>query len=112
MGLGRARTTHTWLKPLYDVLEGKSSASLSLGSSTGIIGLYGSSGVAARLASGTAGTYLQPTSIGASGFHATGLGASGLFAFLNKVAYNGGSGNYYTADDLVTALKNVGILKP
>ena len=112
MGLGRARTTHTWLKPLYDLLEGKTSASLSIGSSTGIVGLYGSSGLAVQLATGTNGLFNNATSFGASGFGATGIGGSGLYVHLGRASYNGGTGNFYTSNDIVTALKNVGILKP
>lgn len=90
------RTTHQWLQPLYNFLEGKVSRHLQFGSSTGVIGLYGSTGLAPILASGTAGI---------TGW--TGPGSpSGILWF------NGGTGNYYTQNDIVLALKNIGILKP
>lgn len=86
MAGGFPTTTHTWLKPLYDTLN----------SPTGKPGFYGTSGIA-QLATGTAGI--------------TGVtGAGGMTAF-SMAWFNGGSGAYYTISDLVTALKNVGILK-
>lgn len=91
------RNTHTWLKALYDRLEGKTAASLVLGSSTGVIGLYGASGTA-RLATGTAGI--------------TGVTGAGGNTGPSVWWFNGGSGNYYRIDDLVVALKNAGVLKP
>ncbi len=91
------RTTHTWLRPFYDCLEGKTTRQLQLGSPTGTIGLYGATGVRSQLATGTAGI--------------TGVtGAGGMTAF-SQVWINGGTGSYYTLSDVVVALKNVGILK-
>jgi hypothetical protein len=91
------RTTHTWLAPLYDALEGRGTRQPQIGSATGTVGLYGATGIA-RLATGTAGI--------------TGLtGAGGMTAF-SMVWINGGSGAFYTLTDVVAALKNVGILKP
>jgi hypothetical protein len=89
------RTTHTWLEPFYDVLEGKTARSLSLGSPTGYLGFFGASG-GRQLSTGTAGI---------TGW--TGLGSpSGIHWF------NGGTGAYYTNSDVVLALKNIGVLKP
>lgn len=90
------RTTHKWLQPLYDALDGRGIRQPQIGSPTGTVGIYGATGIA-QLASGTAGI--------------TGLtGAGGMTAF-SMVWINGGSGAYYTLSDIVTALKNVGILK-
>ncbi len=91
------RTTHRWLQPLYDALDGRGTRQPQIGTSTGTVGLYGATGVG-RIATGTAGI--------------TGTtGAGGMTAF-ERVWINGGSGNWYTLSDIVTALKNVGILKP
>mgnify|MGYP001617672177 CR=1 FL=1 len=115
------RTTHTWLAPLYDYLDdslggGADSATLGLtdpttriGNATGVIGMYGTSGIA-QIATGSAGI-LSATYIGASGFASTGVGASGLYTHLARYADNGGSGTPYTVGDIVTQLKNLGILK-
>lgn len=102
------RTTHQWLKPFFDCLEGKGSASMQFGSPTGIMAFYGASG-AARIATGGAGV-LAATNLGASGFPVTGLGASGLYVHLARFAVNGGSGTLYTFDDIVRQLKNMGAL--
>ena len=89
------RTTQTWLKPLYDALDGRGVRQPVMGSSTGTIGMYGTTGIAGRLATGTAGITAW-----------TGAGASaGLLWF------NGGSGAFYTIGDVVVALKNMGVLK-
>lgn len=87
------RTTHTWLKPVWDNLDGLTSR--PLGVATSVHGFYGQTGIA-QLATGTAGI---------TGL--TGIGASGF----GSVWFNGGSGAYYTLSDVVVALKNVGILK-
>lgn len=88
------RTTHTWLKPVFDNLDGITKN--PFGVATSVHGLYGQTGVA-QLATGTAGI--------------TGMtGAGGMTAF-SQVWINGGSGAYYQLQDIVTALKNVGILK-
>lgn len=94
----RSRITHSWLKPLYDELEGRGALRQpQIGCSTGTVGIYGATGIA-QLATGTAGI--------------TGLtGAGGMTAF-SQVWINGGSGAYYQLSDVVCALKNVGILKP
>lgn len=99
MAGGFPRTTHTWLQPLYNTLN----------SPTGKPGFYGTSGLA-QIATG--GLFLTAGSaLGASGFQATGLGASGLYIHLANAAFNGGSGAAYTITDLVAQLKNIGILK-
>lgn len=90
------RTTHTWLKPVWDNLDGLTSR--PLGVPTSIHGLYGQTGIA-QLSTGTAGI---------TGF--TGGGVVGASGF-NTLWVNGGSGSWYTVSDIVTALKNVGILK-
>lgn len=92
------RTTHQWLKPLYDVLEGRTARPLQLGSPTGPIGFYGSSG----------GLRLATTSLRSTGGF-TG-GASG--AAVDSELCNGGTGTYYSRSDIVRALKNVGIILP
>jgi hypothetical protein len=102
------RTTHPWLQPFYDCLQGKGSSVLNIGSSTGILGLYGASGFA-RVATGGNGI-LSATYIGASGFASTGLGASGLYVHLARFADNGGSGTPYTLSDIVRQMKNMGAL--
>ncbi len=89
------RTTHQWLQPLYDFLSGKGTGFTTLGSSTGVIGLYGATG-AARIATGT-NSVLGTSSVGNSG--------------ILSVA-NGGTGTYYNENDIVLALKNLGVLKP
>lgn len=111
------RTTHQWLAPLYGHMEkvldfgapsgysGMQGVGVAqgvpiarFGNASGTIGMYGSTGPAGQLATGTAGI--------------TGLtGAGGMTAF-SMVWINGGSGAYYRLTDIVTALKNVGILKP
>lgn len=102
------RTGHTWLKPLYDCLEGKGSAPMSFGSPTGVVGFYGFTGLP-RVATGGNGI-LSATYIGASGFASTGIGNSGLYVHLARFADNGGSGTPYTHGDVVNALKNAGFL--
>jgi hypothetical protein len=88
------RTTHPWLQPLYDALEGRGTRQPQLGSATGTVGLYGATGIA-RLATGT----MAPPAGSITG-------ASGL------LWANGGSGSYYHQNDVVAALKNLGVLKP
>lgn len=109
------RTTHTWLKPVWDNLDGLNQK--PFGVATSIHGFYGQTGVA-RIATGSAGI-ISGTYIGASGLGATlvtasgnALGASGLAIFLARYADNGGSGTPYTFGDMVTQLKNMGALKP
>jgi hypothetical protein len=102
------RTGHMWLEPFYDVLEGRTSRPLQLGSVTGYIGLFGSSG-AQRLPTGGANT-LVATNLGVSGPPATGIGNSGLYYHLGRAAYNGGTGTPYVQDDVVHALKRLGAL--
>jgi hypothetical protein len=88
------RPTHTWLKPVLDNLDGLTKQ--PFGVATSVHGFYGQTGIA-QLATGTAGI--------------TGItGAGGMTAF-SQVWINGGSGAYYQLQDIVTALKNVGILK-
>ncbi len=109
-------TTHQWLTPLYKWLNGQGSRSMGFGSSTGLMGFYGSTGLAPRVASGLIGLYAgaaSPTAVaGLSGFAATGMGASGFYTFLGAAGFNGGTGSLYGLNDVIVALKNVGILKP
>ncbi len=102
------RTTHPWLKPFYDMMEGKGTRQPQIGSSTGTIGMYGVTGIAPRLATG--GLNLSATFLGASGFASTGIGASGLYTHLARFAAHGGTGTPYTLDDLVRSLKNLTII--
>lgn len=84
------RTTHQWLKPLYDMLDGHGKRALVLGSPTSVIGMYGYTGVK------------QPTGVGAT---AGTTGATGTLT----LASNGGTGtNFYTFGDLVLFLKQRG----
>lgn len=97
--MGVPITTHQWLRPLYNALNGRSAsptgvAYTQLGSATGLLGVYGATG-GRQISTGT-------NSIGA----ATGLGNSGGLWF------NGGSGAYYTQNDVVLALKVMGVIKP
>lgn len=90
------RTTHQWLKPFYDMLEGKGNRPLQLGSPTGALGFFGTSGLA-RVATGTYGSTAGTTA-----------GASGLLTLRS----NGGTGTLVTLDDVVRALKSHGFLLP
>lgn len=120
------RTTHTWLKRLYDYIDdlealiypsGQTGIPQGMnigvalvtrvGTSTGILGMYGFSGYAQIAA---APGNLGATYVGASGAVSTGVGASGLYYHLGKVGYNGATGSVYTIDDIVIQLKNMGIL--
>lgn len=132
---GFPRTTHQWLKPLYDALDvafdytvpsGASGIANAvglgggvpvtiLGNATGVVGVYGYSGLA-QLATGGNGI-LSATYLGASGFGSTlitasglALSASGISPFLARFADNGGSGTPYTHGDVVSALKRLGAL--
>jgi hypothetical protein len=91
------RPTHQWLKPLFDVLDGVGVQQPRIGSSTGTVGLYGATGIAPRLATGTAGI---------TGW--TGAGSSTV----SQIWFNGGTGSFYTVSDAILALKNLGALKP
>jgi len=96
---GFPATTHQWLQPLYKALN----------SPTGKPAFYGTTGIP-QIATG--GLYVVAGSaLGASGFQATGMGASGLYTHLANAAFNGGSGAAYTMTDLVAQLKNMNILK-
>lgn len=113
--MGVPRTTHQWLKNLYNYLDGKSQSPTGLavtqfGSSTGIVGFYGQTG-AKQIATGGIGL-MSATNLGVSGIAATGLGLSGLFYDLANAGWNGGTGTVYSVNDVVVALKNIGILKP
>lgn len=90
------RTTHQWLKPFYDTLEGRGSRPLQLGSPTGVMGFYGFTGLPR-----------SPTTLARSTGGYTG-GASG--AVVDTQLYNGGTGTYYSNTDVVRALKNAGFL--
>jgi hypothetical protein len=90
------RTTHQWLQPLYNVLDGHASRPLQLSSPTGIVGFFGASGIK------------QPTGLGVTGSAAAG-GVTGTTFF--DLRTNGGTGtNYYTLTDVVADLKGLGIL--
>lgn len=92
------RTTHTWLSPLYNTLEGKVVRPLQLGSATGFLGFYGVSGIQ------------RPTGVGSTGGAVAG-GPTGTTFFDQRS--NGGTGtNYYTLNDLVLFLKRNGLLTP
>jgi hypothetical protein len=96
--MGLPRTTHPWLQPFYDALDGSGTRQVQLGSSTGTVGLYGATGIAGRLSTGTAGI--------------TGITGAGNMTDFSMVWISGGTGNFYRLDDIVIALKNCGILKP
>jgi hypothetical protein len=122
------RSTHTWMDSLYDYVDylggvvtpsgasgipnaiwvGHNLGTAMVGNSTGVVGLYGFTGLS-KVATGgqflTNGTYLGP-----SGLVATGLGGSGLYHHLGRFAENGGSGTPYTHADVVNALKRMGAL--
>ena len=99
------RTTHTWLKGVFDVLDGVSTR--GMGVSTSLHSFYGGSGIA-RLATGTNGLFTA-TGAGASGLAATGMAASGLFTYLGRAVY-GSTGTLYSTNDVVDQLKNMNIL--
>lgn len=105
------RTTHTWLKPLYNYLDNgvaaitpsgasgiASTAWLGayvpqsvVGNATGTIGVYGASGI------------LQPTGLGMTGSATLG-GPTGTTFFDFRT--NGGTGaQYYSFTDIVNILK-------
>lgn len=102
-----ARPGNQWLQPFFNLLEGKhpSTQQLQLGSSTGVIGLYGATGFG-RLSAAAA-------SYGTTGGAGYFSGVTGLLAPIGPsgtAMYNGGGGNFYGPNDIVRALKNVGIL--
>lgn len=124
---GVPRTTHTWLKNLYNYLDaviagtvasgasgvfsgswiGKGVPETQIGNASGIIGFYGSTGALQILA--TAFGISGVTSAGgSSGILATGVGGSGLNSAIAQLAFNGGTGTAYTLNDLVRQLKNQG----
>lgn len=124
---GSPRTTHQWLKPLYDYVDagaritypsgasgipngawlGDNVSITQLGNATGVVGFFGATGVAPIATGGNAG--LLATNLGSSGT-ATGVGASGLYYHVGKAAYIGATGTPYTVNDIVLQLKNLGIL--
>ena len=101
----KVRTTHQWLQPLYNWLEGKTSDQLQLGSSTGILGLYGATG-APRLSSAAAAY----GGGGGAGYFSGVTGAGIPIGPSGTAMYNGGTGTFYATNDVVRALKNAGIL--
>lgn len=125
---GVPRTTHQWLKPLYNYIDngvkttvpsgasgianatwlGSNVIVSQVGNATGLVGFYGATGYTQIQAS--TGINLGATSAGVSGVAATGLGASGLFYSLARAAFNGATGTVYTINDIVVQLKNMGIL--
>lgn len=120
------RTTHTWLKNLYDYLDrgvlvtvpsgasgiangawlGKFVPITQIGNASGVAAFYGATGVAQI----SSGGLLGATNLGVSGLAATGMGASGLYVHLGRAGFNGATGTVYTIDDMVVQLKNMGIL--
>lgn len=100
------RTTHTWLKPVWDNIDGITQR--PYGVATSVHGFYGTTGIA-RIATGGL-SVVAASGLGASGFQATGIGSSGFYTHLAQAAFNGGSGAAYTLNDVVCALKNMGIL--
>lgn len=102
------RTTHPWIQPFYDALEGRGIRQPQIGSPTGTVGLYGATGILPIATGGN--LILGATFVGASGFGATGVGASGLYTHLARFADNGGSGTPYTHGDVVSALKRLGAI--
>jgi hypothetical protein len=92
------RTTHTWLVPLYNTLEGKVVRPLQLGSATGFIGFFGVSGI------------VRPAAFGSTGGAVAG-GPTGTTFF--DMRSNGGTGtNYVTFNDVVLYMKRLGLLTP
>lgn len=95
------RTTHQWLRNLYNYLDGKSAsptgvAFASFGSPTGTLGFFGATGSK------------QPTGLGVTGSAALG-GVTGTTFF--DLRTNGGTGTqYYTLTELVMDLKAQGLL--
>lgn len=127
-------TTHQWLKPLYTALNNSfgyvvpSGASgipnalwlgigvplTQVGNSTGVVGLYGFSGLPqiGILANGGGVTGGSNLWSGSSGILATGIGASGFLQTLSQIGFNGGTGTLYSLNDIVRQLKNMGALTP
>lgn len=128
------RTTHTWLKPLYDYLDhgvvayqglqsgfsgifsgvwlGSNVPVTMVGQSTGVVGFYGSTGLPqiGTVANGVGLTGGTNYWSGSSGILATGIGGSGLLSAINQLGWNGGSGTIYDLNDVVRQLKNMGVL--
>lgn len=122
------RTTHQWLKNLYDYLDngvlvaypsgasgipnaawlGKTVPQTQIGNATGVVGFFGATGVAPIATGGNVS--LGATYLGVSGNAATGIGNSGLYYQLGAAAYVGGTGTPYTVNDIVIQLKNLGLL--
>lgn len=91
------RSTHQWLKPLYDELDGRTPRPVQLSSSTGYLGVFGASG-----------TTRMPTGFGFTGGAAQG-GATGTTFFDFRT--NGGTGAaYYNFTELVGYFKRLGWL--
>jgi hypothetical protein len=126
---GVPRTTHTWLKPLYNYLDavisgtvasgasglfsgawvGKGAPAAMVGNATGVVGFYGFSGLPQILAT-SFGISGVTSAGGSSGILATGVGGSGLANAIAQLAFNGGTGTAYTLNDFVREAKNLGIL--
>lgn len=91
------RTTHEWLQPLYNVLDGHASRPLQLSSPTGLIGVFGASGSRQWTGAGSTGSVSLGSATGTSFF---------------DQRWNGGTGtNYYTNNDIVAAFKAFGWFK-
>lgn len=123
------RTTHQWLKPFYDYIDdgvivtipsgasgnanavwlGSNVPITQIANATGVVGFYGSTGIAKTSSYGVS---FYGTGLGASGLGATGMGTSGIKDFMAQWGWNGGSGTFVTIDDIVAQLKNVGFLSP
>jgi hypothetical protein len=131
---GFPRTTHQWLLPLYAALDlalgyivpsgasgiangiwlGRGVPQTQVGTATGVVGLYGFTGLPAVTGYGFGNGVSGFTSSwsGASGIMATGVGGSGLASALSQLAFNGGTGSVVSINEIVRALKNVGIITP
>lgn len=109
------RSTHGYLQPFFDAIDGRGTRQPQIGSPSGTVGLYGATGILPVATGGN--LILSATYLGASGYGATfispsgqGLSASGLATFLARFADNGGSGTPYTHGDVVSALKRLGVV--
>lgn len=90
------RTVHQWLQPFYDMMEGRKSRPLQLGSATGLIGLFG-----------TTGSTRMPTGL----IGGTGSSTGSAGGTLPDMRSNGGfTGTaYLTFENVVNILKRHGL---
>lgn len=130
--IGVPKTTHQWLKPLYAYLDGVISGTVASGASgivsgawigrgapvsmisnaTGVAGFFGFSGLPQY--SGYGGGYMMTGGTqswsGSSGILSTGIGGSGLLSAVSQLGWNGGTGTIAGLNEIVRALKNVGLI--